>query len=124
LDFYVNSECPQSLLEAMRDSLRYQQYSFHTERAYCDWVARFIRFHRLGSRGALFVDPARKVEDFLTHLAVHENVAASTQNQAFNALVFLYRRIQEQPFEQDSAVRLQVQAIDYGYKQVTVRNGK
>ena len=85
-----------------------------SERAYCDWVARFIRFHRLDSRDALFVDPARKVEDFLTHLAVHENVAASTQNQAFNALVFLYRRLLEQPCEQAAAGRVRVQAIDDG----------
>ncbi|HHI92075.1 MAG TPA: integrase, partial [Gammaproteobacteria bacterium] len=65
--------------------------------AYCDWVARFVRFHQMKVRDALFVDAEKNVEDFLTHLAVHDTVAASTQKQAFNALVFLYKRALQQP---------------------------
>ena len=95
------------LLTELRDMMRRRHYSIHTERAYCDWVARFVRFHHMDSRDALFVDPERKVEDFLTHLAVQANVAASTQNQAFNALVFLYRHVLERPFTNVAAARSQ-----------------
>jgi site-specific recombinase XerD len=59
---------------------------------------RFIRFHRMRSRADLF--PAEpKIEAFLTDLAVHGNVAAATQNQAMNALVFLYKRVLNHPLE-------------------------
>lgn len=112
----------------------------------------------------------KKVEDFLNYLAIERNVAASTQNQAFNALVFLYKRVLKSPFENlkaarsrkearipvvltreevkqvlslldgvpelvvkllygcglriTEAVKLRVQNIDFGFKQVTVRDGK
>ena len=57
-----------------------------------EWVIRFARFHGMRSRADLFpVEP--KIESFLTDLAVNGNVAAATQNQAMNALVFLYKRV-------------------------------
>jgi site-specific recombinase XerD len=63
----------------------------HTECSYAEWIVRFVRFHGIRSREALF--PAEpKIESFLADLAVHGNVAAATQNQAMNALVFLYKR--------------------------------
>ncbi len=83
--------------------MRRRHYSIHTERAYCDWISRFIHFHQLSSRDALCVDGAEKVEAFLTHLAVQARVAASTQNQALNALVFLYREVLAQPFDNVTA---------------------
>lgn len=93
------------LMEQMRAVLRVQRYALRTEVAYCDWVRRFIKFHGMKSRADL-ADGARKVEDFLTHLAVVNKVAASTQNQAFNALLFLYDRVLEQPLgERVDAVR-------------------
>ena len=116
------------------------------------------------------MEQKQKVEDFLNYLAIAKNVAASTQNQAFNALVFLYKRVLESPLENvkaarsskearipvvltrgevkqvlslldgvpelvvkllygsglriTEAVRLRVQDIDFGFKQVTVRDGK
>jgi integron integrase len=116
------------------------------------------------------VEQKQKVEDFLNYLAIAKNVAASTQNQAFNALVFLYKRVLESPLENvkatrsrkearipvvltrdevkqvlslldgvselvvkllygcglriTEAVKLRVQNIDFGFKQVTVRDGK
>jgi integron integrase len=83
---------PPKLLQEIRTVLRLHHYSIHTERAYVEWVVRFIRFHGMRSRAALF--PAEpKIEAFLTDLAVHGNVAAATQNQAMNALVFLYKRV-------------------------------
>ncbi len=93
----------------MRDVMRYLHYSIHTERAYCDWIARFVRFHQMDSRDALFVDAETMAEEFLTHLAVRENVAASPQNQAFNALVFLYKRVLKRPLENVLAARSQRQ---------------
>jgi integron integrase len=89
---------PPKLLQEIRTVLRLHHYSIHTERAYVEWVIRFIRFHRMQSRTALF--PAEpKIEAFLTDLAVHGNVAAATQNQAMNALVFLYKRVLHHPLQ-------------------------
>ncbi len=85
--------------------LRYLHYSLHTERACCDWVIRFVRYRRMSSRDALLIEPVSRVEDFLTHLVVNEKVAASTQNQPLNALVFLYKRVLKHPLENISAVR-------------------
>ena len=85
--------------------MRRMNYSIHTERSYCDWVKRFIHFHHLQERETLFIAPEQKVEEYLTHLAVQGNVAASTQNQAFNALLFLYRHVLDQPLEGIQAAR-------------------
>jgi integrase len=90
------SEKAPKLMEQMRRVLRVQHYAFATEKAYCEWVRRFVKFHGMKSRADLTEGP-RKVEEFLTHLAVVGQVAASTQNQAFNALLFLYERVLEQP---------------------------
>ena len=97
------------LLDQMRGLMRVRRYAMRTERAYCDWVRRYVKFHRMKSREDL-ADGARKVEAFLTHLAVTGNVASSTQNQALNALVFLYSQVLEQPLEGVDAVRAQRKA--------------
>ena len=89
---------PPKLMDQMRAVLRVQRYALRTERAYCDWVRRYVKFHRMRSREDL-ADGTRKVEAFLTHLAVEGQVAALTQNQALNALLFLYERVFEQPME-------------------------
>jgi site-specific recombinase XerD len=86
----TRSQSPK-LLDEVRTVLRLQHYSMHTARSYVEWIRRFVRFHGMRSREDLF--PAEpKIEAFLTDLAVHGNVAAATQNQAMNALVFLYKR--------------------------------
>jgi integron integrase len=83
---------PPKLLDEVRRVLRLHHYSIHTERSYVEWIVRFVRFHGMRSRDHLF--PAEpKIEAFLTDLAVHGHVAAATQNQAMNALVFLYKRV-------------------------------
>src|SRR5919109_1277609 len=83
---------PPKLLDEVRKVLRLHHYSIHTERSYVEWIIRFARFHGIRSRADLF--PAEpKIESFLTDLAVNGNVAAATQNQAMNALVFLYERV-------------------------------
>ena len=84
------------LLDEMRDVMRRRHYSMHTERAYRDWVRRYVRFHNMLSRDDLR-HGEEKIEAFLTYLAGDRQVAASTQNQAMNALVFLYKHVLEQP---------------------------
>jgi site-specific recombinase XerD len=78
------------LLDQLRGKIRLKHYSIRTEDAYVDWVRRFILFH--AKRHPLDMG-AKEVEAFLTHLAVQGNVAASTQNQAKSALLFLYREV-------------------------------
>jgi hypothetical protein len=68
------------LLDQMRAVLRVQRYALRTERAYCDWVRRYVKFHGMKSRDELAGGKA-KVEAFLAHLGVDARVAASTQNQ-------------------------------------------
>jgi integrase len=157
------------LLDQMREVMRLKHYSIRTERSYCDWVRRYVQFHKMLSREAMF--PAEpKIEAFLSHLAVDGNVAVSTQNQAFNALLFVYREVFHlqlgnidsvratrparvptvlTPDEAKQiigamtgmpqlivkllygsglrlleALRLRVQDVDFGMKQITVRDGK
>ncbi|MDO9529174.1 MAG: integron integrase [Syntrophales bacterium] len=93
------------LLDEARDVMRLHHYSIHTERTYCDWIKRYIRHHSMTSRQDL-IEGEAKIEAFLTHLAVDKNVAPSTQNQAMNALVFLYKHVLKQPLDQEiNAVR-------------------
>ena len=92
------------ILDQVREVLRLRHYSIRTEQTYCDWIRRYIRFHRMKSREELLPGTG-KVEAFLSDLAVNGQVAASTQNQAFNALLFLYREVLHEPFENVQAVR-------------------
>ena len=84
------------LLDEMRNVMRRRHYSIHTERAYRDWVKRYVRFHNMQSKDDLRHGEA-KTEAFLTYLARDRQVAASTQKQAMNALVFLYKHVLKQP---------------------------
>ncbi len=70
------------LLDQVREVMRLRHYSIRTERAYCDWVQRYVHFHGMKSRADL-QDGQEKIERFLSALAVRGRVAASTQNQAF-----------------------------------------
>lgn len=78
---------PPKLLDQIRARIRRRNFSIRTEQAYVDWARRFILFH--GKRHPREMGAA-EVEAFLSHLAVARNVAASTQNQAKAALLFLY----------------------------------
>lgn len=80
----------QKLLDRAREIIRLKHYSIRTERAYLNWMRRYILFHH--KRHPQEMGPA-EIEAFLTHLAMAGNVARSTQNQAFNALLFLYREV-------------------------------
>ena len=78
------------LLEQVRAVIRFKHYSLRTEQSYLDWIKRFILFHGKQHPRTL---GAPEVRAFLTHLAVEGKVAASTQNQAQSALLFLYRQV-------------------------------
>jgi integron integrase len=78
------------LLDQVRELIRIRHYSIRTEQAYLQWIRRFILFHR--KRHPLEMG-APEVTAFLSHLAIQRNVAASTQNQALNAILFLYRDV-------------------------------
>ena len=83
------------LLDRVRNRCRVRHLSLSTEHAYVGWIRRFILFHN--KRHPLQMG-ATEVSAFLTHLAVDGQVAASTQNQALSALLFLYREVLEQDF--------------------------
>ena len=78
------------LLDRVRNTIRALHYSRKTEHAYCYWIRFFIKFHRCRHPTEL---GAKDISTFLTWLAVHRQVSASTQNQAFNAILFLYNKV-------------------------------
>ena len=145
-----------------------KRYSIRTEQAYLDWIRRFILFHHKRHPDEMGEE---QIGAFLTHLAVDRNVAASTQNQALSALLFLYQHVLERKldfldniervkrppkipvvFTREEAravldqlhgvyqlmaellygsglrllecLRLRVKDVDFGYGQITVRDGK
>jgi integrase-like protein len=79
------------LMDQVRQVLRYHHYAYRTERTYCDWIVRYIRFH--GANKHPKTMGKQEIEAFLSHLALNLDVSASTQRQALNAIVFLYRRV-------------------------------
>ena len=86
----------EKLLERTRRILRRKHYAYRTEQRYLAWIRRFILFH--SKRHPVHMGQA-EIETFLTHLAIKEKVAASTQNQALNALLFLYRQVLNSPID-------------------------
>jgi integron integrase len=88
------------LKDQFHEVARFRHFSPRTEAAYWEWVVRYLKYHRDAAGGWQHpgVLGSRGVTPFLTHLAVVRNVAASTQNQALNALLFLYRDVLSVPF--------------------------
>ncbi len=84
------------LLDRVRDAVRLKNYSYRTEKAYVHWIKRYILYHQKRHPAEM---GAAEIEAFLTHLAVEGHVAASTQNQALSALLFLYKEVLRQPVE-------------------------
>jgi len=85
---------PGTLLQSVRDAVRTRHYSIRTEEAYVHWVHRYVLFHGKRYPGEMGV---AEVREFLTYLATQGQVAASTQNQALNALLFLYGHVMHKP---------------------------
>jgi len=156
------------LLDRARAVCRRRGYSIHTERAYCQWTRRYVRYH--GTRHPSTLG-AGHVAQFLTYLATERTVAPATQNQALSALVFLYQEVLKMELSdlgdfqrakwperlpvvltreevravlsamrgearlaasllygaglrQNEVLRLRVKDVDFGYEQITVRDGK
>lgn len=159
---------PPKLLDRVRWHLRVKHYSLRTEHAYVDWIRRFILFHRKQHPNDM---GEKEIAAFLTSLAIEKHVAASTQNQALSALLFLYQQVLERKlgfldniqrvkrppkipvvFTRSEVravldqlrgsyqlmgellygsglrllecLRLRVKDIDFGYGQITIRDGK
>jgi len=87
---------PRKFLDTVRDIMRRRHYASSTADSYVNWIKRFILFHNKRHPSEMGL---AEVEQFLTHLATVEKVAPSTQNQAFSALLFLYRDVLGQDFE-------------------------
>ena len=86
------------LMDQVRETLRFYHYAYSTEKSYVDWIIKFIRFN--GKKHPKDMGKF-EIERFLSHLAVNRDVAASTQNQAFNAILFLYRKVLDMPLDLD-----------------------
>ncbi|MDQ7043564.1 MAG: integron integrase [Sulfurimonas sp.] len=83
-------EIKKKLLDIVRDKIRFKHYSYSTERTYIHWIKQYIFFHNKQHP----VEMAKKeIEEYLTFLATKKNVSPSTQNQAFNAILFLYKEV-------------------------------
>jgi integron integrase len=93
---------PPRLLDQVRQVLRVRHYALRTEECYVQWIVRFIRFHH--KRPPRDVGAA-ELTQFLTDLAVQGQVSASTQNQALNAMVFLYKQVLEIDLGRFDAIR-------------------
>lgn len=87
--FYEIQSLYPELIERLVTEIRVRQYSVRTERAYINWVVRFILFHDRRDPTCLGHE---EIVQYLEYLVVRRNVSASTQNQALNALVFLYKK--------------------------------
>jgi site-specific recombinase XerD len=85
---------PKKLLDQVREAIRLKHYSIRTEESYVTWIKRYILFHNKRHPNEM---ASAEIEAFLTHLAVQQKVAASTQNQALSALLFLYRDVLNTP---------------------------
>ncbi len=85
------------LMDQVRQVLRYHHYAYRTEQAYCDWIVRYIKYFRSKKHPR---DMGKtEIDAYLSHLATERKVSASTQRQALNAIIFLYRRVLDQPIE-------------------------
>ena len=89
---------PVKLLDKVRQCIRLKGYSIRTEKSYASWIKRFILFH--GKRHPQDMGKP-EIEAFLSHLVMTRNVASSTQNQAFNAILFLYNHVLDVDMRED-----------------------
>jgi len=85
------------LMDQVRQVLRYHHYAYRTENTYCDWIVRYIKY--FGAKKHPQDMGKTEIDAYLSHLATERKVSASTQRQALNAIIFLYRRVLDQPIE-------------------------
>jgi len=86
------------LMNQVRQVLRYHHYAYRTEQTYCDWIVRYIRL--FGAKRHPKEMGKKEIEAFLSHLATEGKVSAATQRQALNAIIFLYKRVLDQPVDE------------------------
>ena len=162
------TEKPKKLLDQVHDVLRRKQYAYRTEETYINWIKEYILFHNKKHPNEM---GEKEVLAFLSYLAKERHVAASTQNQALSAILFLYKEVLKNPLNMSDAyvgarrsrnipvvltkeeakailsvmtgvmglaarllygtglrlsevIRLRVKDIDFGNKQIIVRDGK
>jgi len=89
------------LFDQVRHLIRLKHYSIRTEEAYLKWIKRYIFYHQKRHPNEM---AENEIREFLTHLAVEKNVAASTQNQALNAILFLYKEVLQKDLKEISGV--------------------
>lgn len=92
----------EQVLKVVSDTIRVRNFSLRTEECYCHWIGRFFDFAAKLPRE---LSSEAKVTQFITDLAVRQDVAASTQNQAFAAVVFLYKAVLKKPLGNIDALR-------------------
>jgi integron integrase len=94
----ITSQPPQGkkILDQVSDAIRLKHYSYRTEQTYKEWIKRYILFHNKRHPSEM---GAAEIQAFLSHLATAKNIAASTQNQALSALLFLYRHVLLKPID-------------------------
>ena len=83
-------EIKKKLLDIVRDTVRFKHYSLSTEKTYIHWIKHYIFFHKKKHPKDMGKE---EIEEYLTALAINNRVASSTQNQAFSALLFLYKEV-------------------------------
>lgn len=89
------------IMDQVRETLRYYHYARSTEKTYCQWISRYIYSYEKERHPKDMGE--RDIEKFWSHLASVQHVVASTQKQALNALVFLYRDVLQIPLDQSIA---------------------
>ena len=78
------------LADRIREVIRLKHYSLRTEKSYLSWIKRYMLYHHMRHPREMGIE---EIESFLSHLAIDRKVSSSTQNQAFNAILFLYRHV-------------------------------
>jgi integron integrase len=87
------------LMDQVKQVLRYHHYAYKTEKTYCDWILRYIKYH--GSQTHPKNMGKKEIDDFLSYLVLKKNVSAATQRVALNAIVFLYRSVLDKSIDND-----------------------
>ena len=87
---------PGRLMDQVHEVMRFHHYSLSTEKSYIHWILRYIRFNNRQHPKDM---GKHEIERFLSHLAMNRDVSASTQNQALNAILFLYKEVLKTPIK-------------------------
>ena len=102
----TSNQPPKKLLDQYRDALRVKHYSPRTEETYIEWVKNFIYFHNKRHPKEMDVP---EIGQYITYLASEQKISASSQNQAFSSILFLYRHVLHKPLDEDSLLQYRPQ---------------